>query len=293
MDNLDRLSLNQATTKYWTLQQAAEGCARAGIPWIGVWRDRLAEVGAAQAARIVRDAGLRVSGLCRGGMFPAATAEERRARIDDNRRAIEEAATIGADTLVLVCGPAPDRDIAAAREMVYEGIAAVVPHAREHGVRLAIEPLHPMFAADRSVIATLREANNLVERLGSPQVGLIADAYHLWYDADLYPQIERAAGHIFGFHVSDWIVPLPDVLMGRGMIGDGVIELRRIRAAVDATGYAGPIEVEIFNQAIWDAPGDETLALICRRFLEHVRGTDEQRSAAGGGDGPPGAGVIP
>lgn len=270
MNDIARLSLNQATTKRWTLAEAADGCARAGIPWIGVWRDRLAEVGAARAARIVRDAGLRVSGLCRGGMFPAATQEERRARIEDNRRAIEEAAALETDTLVLVCGPPPDRDIAAARRMVEEGIAAVIPYASEHGVRLAIEPLHPMFAADRSVIATLREANDLVERLGSPQVGVIVDAYHLWWDADLYPQIARAAGHICGFHVSDWIVPLPDVLLGRGMMGDGMIDLRRMRTAVDAAGYTGPIEVEIFNQAIWDAPGDEVLALMCRRFLECV-----------------------
>jgi sugar phosphate isomerase/epimerase len=270
MTDLRRLSLNQATTKRWTLAEAAEGCARAGIPWIGVWRDRLAEVGARQAARIVRDAGLRVSGLCRGGMFPAATAAERAARIEDNRRAIEEAATIGADVLVLVCGPAPDRDIRAARQMVEEGIRAVLPHAAEHGVRLAIEPLHPMFAADRSVIASLREANDLAERIDSPHVGVIVDAYHLWWDTEVYEQIARCGKNILGYHVSDWIVPLPDVLLGRGMMGDGVIELRRIRGAVDAAGYDGPIEVEIFNQAIWDAPGDEVLSLMCRRFLEHV-----------------------
>jgi sugar phosphate isomerase/epimerase len=270
LTDLSRLSLNQATTKRWTLAEAAEGCARAGIPWIGVWRDRLAEVGAERASRIVRDAGLRVSGLCRGGMFPAATTEERRARIEDNRRAIEEAAALGADVLVLVCGPAPDRDIAAARTMIEAALHELAPYAAEHGVRLAVEPLHPMFAADRSAIATLREANDLVERIGSSYVGVIVDAYHLWYDADLYPQVARSAGRILGFHVSDWIVPLPDVLLGRGMMGDGVIELRRIRAAVDATGYDGPIEVEIFNQAIWDAPGDDVLALMCRRFLEHV-----------------------
>jgi sugar phosphate isomerase/epimerase len=270
MHNLARLSLNQATTKRWTLAQAAEGCARAGIPWIGVWRDRLAEVGAEQAARIVRDAGLRVSGLCRGGMFPAATPAERRARIEDNRRAIEEAATLGTDVLVLVCGPAPDRDIRAARAMVEAALHELAPYAAEHSVKLAVEPLHPMFAADRSVITTLREANDLVARIGSPHVGVIVDAYHLWYDADLEAQIARAAGTILGYHVSDWIVPLPDVLLGRGMIGDGVIELRRIRTLVDAAGYHGPIEVEIFNQAIWDAPGDEVLALMCRRFLDHV-----------------------
>jgi sugar phosphate isomerase/epimerase len=270
LNDLARLSLNQATTKRWTLAEAAEGCARAGIPWIGVWRDRLAEVGATQAARIVRDAGLRVSGLCRGGMFPAAAASERQARIDDNLRAVEEAATIGTDTLVLVCGPSPDRDIRAARTMVEEGIRAVVPYATECGVRLAVEPLHPMFAGDRSVIASLREANDLVEKIGSPQVGVIVDAYHLWWDVELEAQVARAAGHICGYHVSDWIVPLPDVLLGRGMMGDGVIELRRIRTLVETAGYSGPIEVEIFNQAFWDAPGDEVLALMCRRFLACV-----------------------
>lgn len=270
MTDLSRLSLNQATTRRWTLAEAADGCARAGIPWIGVWRDRLAEVGAEQAARIVRDAGLRVSGLCRGGMFPAATAEERQARIEDNLRAVEEAAALGTDVLVLVCGPAPDRDIGAARAMVEDGIAAVLPHARAHGVKLAIEPLHPMFAADRSVIASAGEANDLAERFDSPNVGVILDSYHLWWDATLYQQIRRASGRILGHHVSDWIVPLPDVLLGRGMMGDGVIELRRIRTAMEAAGYTGPIEVEIFNQAIWDTPGDEVLALMAHRFLECV-----------------------
>ncbi len=268
--NLSRLSLNQATTKNWTLAQAADGCARAGIPWIGVWRDRLAEVGSQKAAKIIRDAGLRVSGLCRGGMFPATSAAERQARIEDNRRAIEEAATIGTQVLVMVCGPAPDRDIQAARAMVEAGIQAIIPDAAAHGVRLAIEPLHPMFAGDRSVVATLREANDLMDRLDSPHVGVITDAYHLWWDADLYPQLERAGKRIAGYHISDWIVPLPDVLLGRGMMGDGKIELRRIRSAVDQAGYDGPIEVEIFNQALWDMPGDELLELICRRYMAHA-----------------------
>ncbi len=270
MTDLARLSLNQATTQRWSLREAIEGCARAGIPAIGIWRDKLAELGLAQAMRLVRDAGLRVSSVCRGGMFPAATAAERRARIDDNRRAVDEAAALGADVLVLVCGPAPDKDIAAARSMVREGIAALLSYAAEHGVRLGIEPLHPIFAGDRSVIVTLAEANALVEAFASPALGIVADVYHIWWDPELYPQIARAAGHIVGFHVNDWIVPLPDPLLGRGMIGDGLIELRRIRTAVDAAGYAGPIEVEIFNRAIWDAPGDQVLAQICERFLEHV-----------------------
>lgn len=267
---MSRLSLNTATTKSWTLPEAVEGCVRAGIPTIGPWRDRVAEHGLAASAKCIRDAGLRVSALCRGGMFPAPTADERRARIQDNRRAIEEAAELGTDVLVLVCGPAPDRDIDAARRMVEEGIGELLPHAAEHGVRLAIEPLHPMFAADRSVITSLGEANALARSFNSPNVGVIVDAYHLWWDADLYPQINAARGHILGFHVSDWIFPLPDMLLGRGMMGDGKIELRKIRGAVDATGYNGPIEVEIFNQALWDSPCDEVLSLMCQRFLEHV-----------------------
>ncbi|HET9222159.1 MAG TPA: sugar phosphate isomerase/epimerase family protein [Roseiflexaceae bacterium] len=267
---MTRLSLNQATTQRWSLREAVEGCARAGIPAIGIWRDKLAELGLEQAVRLVRDAGLRVSSVCRGGMFPAATAAERRVRIEDNRRAVDEAAALGADALVLVCGPAPGKDIAAAREMVREGIAALLPYAEERGVRLGIEPLHPIFAGDRSVIVTLAEANALVEAFGSPELGIVADVYHIWWDPDLYAQIERAAGRFVGFHVNDWIVPLPDPLLGRGMIGDGLIELRRIRAAVDAAGYAGPIEVEIFNRAIWDAPGDQVLAQICKRYLAHV-----------------------
>jgi sugar phosphate isomerase/epimerase len=268
--DLSRLSLNQATTKYWTLPEAVEGCVRAGIPWIGVWRDRLQEFGLDNGARLIRDAGLRVSSLCRGGMFPAATHAERRARIEDNRRAIDEAAALNAAGLVLVCGPPPDRDIQAARTMVEDALQELIPYAAECNVKLGIEPLHPMFAADRSVITSLREANDLVARLDSPYIGVIVDAYHLWWDADLYPQIARAAGTIVGYHVSDWITPLPDVLLGRGMMGDGFIELRRIRGAVDATGYTGPVEVEIFNQAIWDTPGNEVLALMCKRFLEYV-----------------------
>ncbi|HEX6289111.1 MAG TPA: sugar phosphate isomerase/epimerase family protein [Herpetosiphonaceae bacterium] len=270
LTDLSRLSLNQATTQHWSVRQAVDGCARAGIPWIGLWRHKVDELGATASARLVRDAGLRVSSLCRGGFFPAVTVAERQARIDDNRRAIDEAAELGTDVLVLVCGPAPDRNIQAAREMVRDGIAALVPYAREHGVRLAIEPLHPMFAADRSVIVTLAQALDIAEQFDAQQVGVAIDVYHVWWDPEIYPQIRRATGRILGFHVNDWLVPTPDLLMGRGMMGDGVIELRRLRAAVDVTGYTGPIEVEIFNQAIWDTAGDAVLSQMCERYLAHV-----------------------
>jgi sugar phosphate isomerase/epimerase len=268
--DLNRLSLNQITTERWSLREAVEGCARADIPWIALWRHKVAAAGLAESRRIVRDAGLKVSSLCRGGMFPAATADERRARLDDNLRAVEEAAELGAEVLVLVCGPAPDRDIDSARRWVAEGIERLVPYAQSHGVKLGIEPLHPMYAAERSVVVSLAQANALAEPYSADQVGVVVDVFHVWWDPDLYRQIAQASGRIVGFHVSDWIVPTPDLLMGRGMMGDGVIEISRIRESVEAAGYSGPIEVEIFNQAIWDAPGDEVLALMKRRFLEHV-----------------------
>lgn len=270
LTDISRLSLNQATTERWSLREAVEGCARAGIPYIGLWRHKIAETGLEESARIVRDAGMRVSSVCRGGMFPAATAAERQQRLDDNRRAIDEAAALGADVLVLVCGPAPDRDIAAARAMVADGIAAIAPYAAERGVTLGIEPLHPMFAADRSVVTTLAQALDMAEQINTPYVGVVIDVYHVWWDPDVYRQIARAAGRIAGFHVNDWIVPLPDPLMGRGMMGDGVIEIRKLRAAVDAAGYSGPIEVEIFNEALRARPGDEVLALMKERFLAYV-----------------------
>lgn len=268
--NLQRLSLNQATTDRWSVRDAIDGCIRAGIPSIGLWREKVAQTGLAESARIVHDTGIQVSSLCRGGWFPAATATERQQRIDDNRRAIEEAATLQTKVLVLVCGPATDRDIQAARGMVEDAINQLLPVAQQYGIALAIEPLHPMYAADRSVITSLSEANRLVEKFAVAQLGIIIDTFHVWWDATVYEQIARASGHILGFHVSDWLVPLPDILKGRGMMGDGVIELRKLRHAVDQTGYNGPIEVEIFNQAIWDTPGHQLLDLLTRRYLEHV-----------------------
>jgi sugar phosphate isomerase/epimerase len=268
--DLARLSLNQMTTRPWSVREAVEGCVRAGIPAIGLWREPVAETGLRESARLVADAGLRVSSLCRGGWFCASTPRERQARLDDNRRAIDEAAELGTDVLVLVCGPATNRDIAAARASVEASIASLLPYALERGIKLGIEPLHPMYAAERSVIVTLAEANAMVRRLNSNGVGVVIDVYHVWWDPQVYAQIAAASGHILGFHVCDWLVPTTDLLLSRGMMGDGVIELRRLRAAVEAAGYTGPIEVEIFNQNLWQLPGDEILRLVCARYLEHV-----------------------
>ena len=267
---LERLSLNTATVRGRPLLEAVDACARAGVPWIAPWRDQLEALPGTRAGRAIADAGLRVSSLCRGGFFPAATAVERHERIQDNLRAIDEAVELGADVLVLVCGGVPGRDLEGARQMVADGIAAIEPHARARGVRLGIEPLHPMFAADRSVITPLGEAHDLAARLDSPAVGVIVDAYHVWWDPRLGEGIAAASRHTLGFHVSDWIVPLPDVLDGRGMMGDGVIDLRGMRRRVDAAGYRGPIEVEIFNAALRARPLDEVLATMAARYRETV-----------------------
>lgn len=267
--DLARFSLNQITTDQLTLAEAVDGCERFGIPWIAPWRHKIDEVGLDKAARMMRDAGLNVSSLCRGGFFPGAE-HERGARLDDNRRALDEAAELGANLLVLVCGGAPDRDLARARAMVRDGIAALAPLAEDAGVRLGIEPLHPMFAAERSVVVTLGQATDLASEFDPGVVGVILDVYHVWWDPNLYEEIERAGERIFGYHVSDWTVPTSEVLAGRGLMGRGVIELRRIREAVEGAGYSGPIEVEILNRSLWAKPGDELLAAVIGAYLDFV-----------------------
>jgi sugar phosphate isomerase/epimerase len=266
---MDRLSLNQITVDQWGLGEAIDGCIRSGVGWIGPWRHKVQEVGLPEAARMVRDSGLKVSSYCRGGFFPALE-NEVAARHDDNCRAVDEAVALGTDVLVLVCGPSIDKDIEAARGMVVEGIAKLIPHARAAGVRLGIEPLHPMFAGDRSVVVTLGQANDMASHFSSDDVGVIVDVYHVWWDPKLYDEIKRAAGRILGFHVSDWMVPTEELLAGRGLMGDGVIELRKIRGAVEAAGYGGPIEVEIINRGLWSRPGDEVLSAVVSRYPEHV-----------------------
>ncbi|GAE91958.1 sugar phosphate isomerase/epimerase [Gracilibacillus boraciitolerans JCM 21714] len=267
---MSRLSLNQITTEQWNIQEAVEGCVRHQIPWISVWRHKIEEIGLKQSKRLIQDAGLNVSSVCRGGMFPAATVKERAARIDDNKRAIEEAAELGTDTLVLVCGPSSDKDLNTARLQVAEGIDQLVPFAKDYGVKLAIEPLHPMFAADRSVINTMEQATTIAEKYHPSEVGIVVDVYHVWWDPNLYQEIERAKGRILGFHVSDWKVPMADMFKGRAMMGEGVIEINRMRKAVEEAGYHGPIEVEIINQALWDRNGDDVLQKVRQSFAKHV-----------------------
>lgn len=270
-DPVEGLSINLATVRaQWDMGAAVEGCLRHGIGAIAPWRDQVAAVGLARAAKLVRDGGMRVTGLCRGGFFPAPTAAERRRAVEDNLRAVDEAAALGADCLVMVVGglPAGSKDLGAAREMVRDGLAAMLPHARAAGVPVAIEPLHPVYAADRSCVNTLGQALDLADELG-PGVGAAIDVYHVWWDPALEAQIARAgaAGQILAHHVCDWLVPTRDPLNDRGMMGDGVVDLARIRGWFEAAGFHGNQEVEIFSaENWWKRDGDEVLATCVERF---------------------------
>lgn len=273
------LSLNLWTTKHWSLPEAVDGCVRHGIGGIGLWRDKVAEVGLDTAATLIKDSGLVVSSLCRGGFFTAATPDGTALAPEevaaDNRRAVCEAAVLGARTLVLVTGGLPpgSKDLPAARAAVLHGIAELAPYAAARGVRLAIEPLHPMFCADRAVVSTLAQALDMCDEVGAPNVGVCVDTYHVWWDPQVYRQIARAADRIHVFQVCDFLVPIPaDALLGRGHVGDGVADIPALARAVAAAGYDGPVEVEIFNAGVWDTPGDETLRTMVGRHNEHLAG---------------------
>jgi sugar phosphate isomerase/epimerase len=264
------ISLNLATTRQvWGFKDAVDGCLKAGITAISPWRDQIAAIGLDEAARIVKANNIQVTGVCRGGMFPAESAAGRQANIDDNLRAIDEAAALNADCLVLVVGglPGSSKDIVGARQMVTDGIAAMLPHAKASGVRIAIEPLHPMYAADRACVNTIDQALDICEALGET-VGVAIDVYHVWWDPCLARAIARAGRmkRIFAHHICDWLVPTKDMLLDRGMMGDGVIDLKTIRRMIEDAGYHGPQEVEIFSQDNWwKRPGDEVLSVIKER----------------------------
>jgi sugar phosphate isomerase/epimerase len=266
------LSLNTATVrKQGDLARIVDACARHGIRAIDPWRDQVAAIGLDRAVRIVRDAGLDLSGYCRGGMFVADDAHRQAAR-DDNRRAVDEAKALGASCLVLVVGGLPQysrpgsvasRDIVAARAQVEDGIGELLDYARQVGMPLAIEPLHPAYAADRACVNTTRQALDICDRLDpakSGAIGVALDVYHIWWDPEVLAQIERAGkARLLAFHVCDWLVPTKDTLNDRGMMGDGVIDIRSLRAAVEAQGFAGYSEIEIFSNHWWEQPMDDVI----------------------------------
>jgi len=262
------LSLNLATVrKQWTLREAVAGAARHGFAGIAPWRDMVQEAGPAEAGRVFRDSGLRVTGYCRGGLFPAADAAGRQAAIDDNKRMIDEAAEIGAECIVIIGGGLPkgSRDLPAARKMFADGLAAVLPHARAARTPLALEPMHPMYAADRGCITTIAEMTDFCDALGDG-LGLAVDTYHVWWDPNLARELARAGKRIISHHICDWLVPTRHMLNDRGMMGDGVIDFKAIRRMIEAAGYTGIQEVEIFSEDWWARPGDEVLRVAMERF---------------------------
>ncbi|MEU6710282.1 sugar phosphate isomerase/epimerase [Nonomuraea sp. NPDC046802] len=301
------LSLNQWTTRRWTVTEAVDGCVRHSLEAVGLWREKVAEEGLARSVKLVREAGLRVSSLCRGGFLTAGGLpgeEGRRAfaqSLDDNRRAIDEAAELEAACLVMVVGGLPgvkpgeplpatatgsgsttgsvaaagfSRDLAGARERVAEALAELAPYAGERGVKLALEPLHPIYCPDRAVLSTLGQALDLSLLYPEEQVGVVVDTFHVWWDPRLFEDIARAGHRIASYQVCDYLHPLPqDVLLGRGMMGDGVIDFRPITRAVLAAGYAGDVEVEIFNADIWAADPDEVVATMKSRYEDVVLAT--------------------
>lgn len=265
-DALARFSINQMTVKQLSLPELVKGCLELGIPGVGLWRDPVKEYGLDATVRLLGDAGLGVSSLCRGGFFTSP------GTLDDNRAAIDEAAALGTDTLVLVSGGLPEggRDMAAAREMISEALAELAPYAGERGVRLSIEALHPMFASDRCVVSTLGQALALAAPFPAEQVGVVVDTYHLWWDDQVPAQLAEAGpqGRIHSYQLADWITPLPaGVLTGRGQLGDGCVDFPAFTKMVEAAGYTGPVEVEVFNEQQWDRDGQEVLRETAERFV--------------------------
>ncbi|MFD1831721.1 MULTISPECIES: sugar phosphate isomerase/epimerase family protein [Streptomyces] len=268
-------SINQETVRQLSLPELVEACGELGVAGVGLWRAPVREYGVEATARLVRDAGLTVTSLCRGGFLTAADPAGRAGALDDNRAAIDEAAGIGTDTLVLVCGGLPpgDRDLYGARERIADALGELAPYAAERGVRLAVEPLHPMFASDRCVVSTLGQALDLAERFPAGQVGVVVDTYHIWWDDRAPEQVARAGagGRIAAFQVADWCTPLPaGVLLGRGQLGDGSIDFRHWRDLVTRAGHPGWTEVEIFNEDLWARDGREALAETVERYRAHV-----------------------
>ncbi len=275
MAALDRLSINQVTMReHWSLAEAIAGLARHDVRGITVWRDKLAQLGVEEGARRLQGEGMTVTAFCVGGLLGAMDDAAFQQRLDDNRRIIDEAAKIEAQCVMMVAGGLPEgsRDLVGVRERCLEGLAALVPHARDAGIPLALEPLHPMTTASRSCLATLRQANDWYEQLGGgPDLGIAIDVYHVWWDPDLEEQILRAKDRIVAFHVSDWLMDTVDLRLDRGMMGDGVIDIPTIRRLVEKAGYRGFIEVEIFSaRNWWQRDPDEVVEVIKQRFLDVV-----------------------
>jgi sugar phosphate isomerase/epimerase len=271
LNDLSQLCIHTITTKPWSIEEAAKNFSAEGVKGITVWRDALANRNIKQSGQLLRDHGLDIVSLCRGGFFPAKEKEKRQTAIEDNLRAIEEAAELGAPLIVLVCGADPAQSLEDSRKQIQEGIETILPQAEAAEIKLAIEPLHPMYADTRSAINTLAQANDMASEINSPYVGVAVDVYHLWWDPFLEQEIKRCGenDHLFAFHICDWNSPTTDMLNDRGLMGDGCIPVNKIRSWVEATGFNGFYEVEIFSNKYWQQDQSDFLKKIIKAYKEN------------------------
>lgn len=271
LTNLSKLSIHTITTKPWGVEQAVKNYAGAGVKGITVWRQALEGRKPQAVGRLIRESGLTVSGVARGGFFPAPTARARKKAVEENRKALDECATLGAPVLVLVCGAVPGQSVRTNLDQIRVGLEALLPHAESCRVKLAIEPLHPLYADTRSAIVKIETANAMCDWLDSPWLGIAVDVYHLWWDPDLEREIGRAgrSGRLFSFHICDWKTPLEDLLNDRGLMGEGICDIREIRGMLEKNGFTGFHEVEIFSNRWWAADQHYFLEQIVRAYLEH------------------------
>lgn len=270
MEDLSRCAIHTITLKSWDLRTACEKFSAVGVKGIGVWRQWLEGRPLAESRKILDDNGMTAVSLVRGGFFVGETTEQRNAAVEENKRCLDEAAALGASQVVLVCGAQPGIPLEQARNQITNGIESCVAHADTLGVTLAIEPLHPMYADSKSAVNTVGQANDIIDRVGEDRVGIAVDVYHTWWDPDLTKEIQRADKRIVGFHVCDWLTPTRDLLNDRGLMGEGCIDITGIRNAVEATGFSGWNEVEIFSDRLWASDPDEYLESIRQAYLDFV-----------------------
>jgi sugar phosphate isomerase/epimerase len=271
LTDLSQLCIHTITTKPWDIEDAAKNYSGEGVKGITVWRDALADRNIKQTGQLLRDHGLNIVSLCRGGFFPNKEKEKRKLAIEDNLIAIEEAAELGTSLIVLVCGADPTQSLEDSRKQIQEGIQTILPQAVVAKIKLAIEPLHPMYADTRSAINTLAQANDMAEQINSPYVGVAVDVYHLWWDPSLEQEIKRCGekDHLLAFHICDWNSPTVDILLDRGLMGDGCIPVNKIRSWVEATGFNGFYEVEIFSNKYWQQDQSQFLKRIIKTYKEN------------------------
>ncbi|MDZ4707704.1 MAG: sugar phosphate isomerase/epimerase family protein [Saprospiraceae bacterium] len=264
-----RLCVHTITTKPWSIESAIQEYALQGISGITVWRNALENKNIQHTGHLIREQGLEIVSFCRGGFFPSTELSKRKQAIDDNKRVIDEAAVLGAPLIVLVCGADPGQSLQDSRNQIRDGILEILPHAQSAGIKLAIEPLHPMYAGDRSAINTLKQANDMASEINSGYVGIALDVYHVWWDPDLENEIQRCGSmdKLFAFHICDWKLNTTDLLNDRGLMGEGCIPIRHIRSQVEEAGFNGFIEVEIFSTIYWSQDQKEYLSKIKQAYL--------------------------